>query len=250
MKTLLAAILSIAFFVSASPASASNPAPGVQILVKQGRTTVFTGFTDGAGKFYTGPLEPGIYLFEVRGPKVVGPTRYFLALAGARPAGETLTNADGDLAMQAAVRRPRSVTGQVRAMRTMRLPAPGAPADPMASQSSGAVSPMNPVTAGATAYRAPSSQNAAIIAPASVSSRTAVTPVTRTTSPTAIEPQRAGAANGSTASSSVPQPLMLGGKRYVWVPSSSGSSVGRWVLDQRQPTSRTGRAARQTPSGR
>lgn len=237
VKILLSAILSVVFLVSASPSYASNPAPGVQILVKQGRTTVFAGTTDGTGKFYTAPLEPGIYLFEVRGPKAVGPTRYFLALAGARPAGETLTNADGDLAMPAEVTRPRGVTGQVRARRTLRLPPVGAPGEGTASQSSGVVSPIDPVIAGSTAYRAPSSQRAAIIAPAPASNRA-------TLAPAATAPQRLDAGNISMASSPVPRPLMIGGKRYIWVPTTSGSNLGRWVLDRRQP------AAQQRSSGR
>jgi hypothetical protein len=84
VKTAVSAIIS-ASLALASAAFAANPAPSVQILAKSGKTTVFQAITDGEGKFYTPPLEPGIYLFEVRGPKIIGTTRYFLSLAGARP---------------------------------------------------------------------------------------------------------------------------------------------------------------------
>jgi hypothetical protein len=220
VKTALSAIVS-AFVLVASAAFAASPAPNVQILAKSGKVTIFQAITDGEGKFSTPPLEPGIYLFEVRGPKIIGATRYFLSLAGARPAGETLTDAAGNLAMQAEVRRPTSVRGQVRATRVLRLPPP----DAMASQASGDVSSLNPVTAGSTGYRSPSSQSATFNSAPTAARATAVTQA-----PVGSAPSRDLSA---TRSPSPQQPMIIGGKRFIWSPAT-GTKPGRWVLDPNQ----------------
>ena len=232
VKTLPA--IASAFLLLASAAFAASPAPNVQILAKSGKVTVYQAITDGEGKFATPPLEPGIYLFEVRGPKIIGATRYFLSLAGARPAGETLTDAAGNIAMQAEVRRPTSVRGQVRATRVLRLPPP----DAMASQANGDVSPLNPVTASSTAYRPPSSQSAAFTTTPTAARATPVTQMTRS----GTAPSR----DLSATRSPLPQqPMIIGGKRYIWAPAT-GTNPGRWVLDPNQR--RVREAAPTTPA--
>ena len=321
MKTLLGGIVAALLLLN-STAFASHPAPGVQVIVKNGGTTVFRGVTDGSGKFYTPPLAPGTYLFDVRGPKVLAPNRYFLALAGARPLGETMTNAAGDLAMQAEVRQGKSVRGQVRAFRVLRNPLPVDPALASASSASGTGFQNAPVPTGPSGYAAPSAQWAATNSSAAMSNAARVQPTPRplttsttaarvqstsrpvatstavarvqptprplTTSTTAARVQSnsrpvatspavarvqptprvatarsatrtaavppaarppvtrqmsttaAVPAKPSVASSAVPLPLIIGGKRYIWMPTTAGSTVGRWVLDKRQPSVGTG----------
>lgn len=240
VKTLQCGIVSAALLFGASSAFAGNPAPNVQILVKKGGLTAFKGLTDGEGKFNTAALEPGIYQFEVRGPKIVGPARYFLALAGARPVGETMTNADGDLAMQAEVKRLTSVRGQVRATRVLRLPAPTPPESVATSAPVAAVpgrgfaSGMSRATSGPTAYRAPGQ---AATAPRANLPGTSQVPAAapRTAIPNGRAAASASPAIISIGSSPIMKPRIIEGKRYLWVPTTSGSRLGRWVLDPRQP---------------
>ena len=127
MKNLVRCACLAAVLLAATRAFASSAAPGVQVVVKAGRATVFEAVTDATGRFVTAPLEPGLYSFEVRIPKnVVTPARYFLALSGAKPVGEAMMMPGVPLMMQAQVRRPVSVRGQVTARRVVIVPAAGA----------------------------------------------------------------------------------------------------------------------------
>jgi hypothetical protein len=231
----------------------------VQILVKKGSATAFQGITDGAGKFFTPPLEPGIYQFEVRAPRIVGATRYFLALAGARPLGGALTNAFGELAMQAEVRKPVSVRGQVRAFRVMRPPA-SADTETTNGSSTSVPSPWSasniPAPVMVNRSAAPFSGNATSARSAAPPNANAVAPAPRTAASSQSPLGSAPGTSVSVARSAVPEPRIIGGKRYVWVPVASGSGVGRWVLDPGYRASpaaaptKPSPAPRTSPSGR
>ena len=280
MKTVTRGIISAALFLLTSVVYAGHPAPGVQVIVKTGGAAVFTTITDGTGQFATGDLEPGQYLIEVRGPKVVPPVRYFLVLSGARPVGQTLTNAGGDLAMQAQVRRPTSIRGQVSASRIIVLP--GLNPAGSATISAGATTPVSPINARqpapiAALRQTPVTTVAGMQArsPSTVVTTPSTLPATRPTVAAPANPTRpnvAASANATrpavaapsnatrpvppTGSSvrSTPLPLqqaprvtrspsitgsrIIGGKRYIWVPSAPGSNLGHWVPETPQPASR------------
>lgn len=243
---------------------AGHPAPGVQVLVNLGGATVFKGITDTTGQFSTGALEPGVYAIEVRGPKVVPPVRYFLVLSGARPVGQTMTNAAGDLAMQAQVRRPTSLRGQVSANRIIVLPGgtppPGARPVGLPVAASLSSSP-RPVSQPAVASQKPSANVAT--APVRAAVPNAAAAVVRSTnqspvmpspranlpqpatvivpsarpasSPARSIPQTAPIVTGSVAATQATGYRIIGGKRYLWVPSAPGSNLGHWVLATPQP---------------
>lgn len=85
VKFLSARTLCAAILLTASVASASNVAPNIEVTVKQASRTLFKGITDASGRFFTTPLEPGVYTFELRRPKTALPAQYFLLLSGAKP---------------------------------------------------------------------------------------------------------------------------------------------------------------------
>ncbi|MDQ6626714.1 MAG: carboxypeptidase regulatory-like domain-containing protein [Verrucomicrobiota bacterium] len=237
---------------------AGHPAPGVQVTVNKGGTAVFRTVTDATGQFTTGDLEPGEYQIDVRGVKVVPPVRYFLVLSGARPLGQTLTNAGGDLAMQAQVRRLTSIRGQVSASRIIVLPGLNQPTN---ATSAGAATPaslnnVRPVAMTAAADQRPSAvgagtqgrspstattsnsatsvgRSAAAAAPSNTP-RSAVAVASSSAHPTAASPT-APAASASTAATPVTGSKIIGGKRYIWVPSAPGSKLGHWVPETPQP---------------
>ena len=256
MKTILGGLVGAVLLLLSPTAFASNPAPGVQVIVKNGSSTVFRGVTDGSGKFYTPPLAAGTYLFDVRGPKALAPNRYFLALSGARPLGEAMTNTAGDLAMQAEVRDGKSVRGQVRAFRVLRNPLPMDPAMASTSSASGVGFQNAPVPSGPSGYYAPSSQIATTrpvmtAPPASMqtaarpaaAAQTTARPVTTNQMPV----NTSAPAAPSAARPATPLPLMIGGKRFIWVATTPGSTAGRWVLDKRQPSASQPSASQATP---
>lgn len=247
-------MVSAAILFLTSVVYAGHPAPGVQIIVNQGGATVFQAITDATGHFSTTTLAPGEYQFEVRGPKVVPPVRYFLVLGGARPVGQPITNAAGDLGMQAQVRRAGSIRGQVSSSRIIVLP--GAPPLANATPSVAATSssprdlhqptltvaagqrPSAPLAGASTPSVAPSTTltravpvNRAGVAVANGSNpslpATAAGSSTRTSTSLQRPPQNAPVASAP----AVPPYKIIAGKRYVWVPSAPGSSVGHWILE-------------------
>ncbi|MFN2476242.1 MAG: hypothetical protein ABR526_07885 [Chthoniobacterales bacterium] len=247
MNTAMRGIISATFLLVTSVVYAGHPAAGVQVLVNRGGATVFKGITDTTGQFTTDTLEPGEYQVEVRGPKVVPPVRYFLILSGARPMGQTITNAAGDLGLEAQVRRPVSIRGQVSSSRIIVLNNP--------------VPPANPSPSSATRVRVPSAQPVATMAPtraptvastASASGPSGVRPIASSSTPPSswgsapASPNPAMTAmrsNPATQSSPLRTPAAatvsiigaqpsrtIDGKRYIWLPSAPGSKLGRWVL--------------------
>jgi hypothetical protein len=100
-----------------------NVAANLEVTVVSGDTTVYKGYTDGTGRFETTPLEPGIYIFQLRIPRtMITPCRYTLVLGGARPLGDALVGAGVALGMNAQVRRPGPVRGQVTGRRVILVP--------------------------------------------------------------------------------------------------------------------------------
>ncbi|MDQ6765011.1 MAG: carboxypeptidase-like regulatory domain-containing protein [Verrucomicrobiota bacterium] len=272
MKT----VASAALLLLTSVVYAGHPAPGVQVIVNRGGATVFKCITDATGQFTTGDLEPGEYRIEVRGVKVVPPVRYFLVLSGARPLGETFTDAGGDLAMRAQVRRPTTIRGQVSANRIIVLaglnPAANATSPGAATTTSGSLSNPRPAAPTAAAGQMPAVGAGAPVrfgAPpaASTSATSTSRSASRTTTPAnASNPSPAGGASARSAqgplqttsratTSAAPAPLtgsrIIGGKRYIWIPSPPGSNLGHWVPETSQPGARdaakpTGAAAQTT----
>ena len=182
-------------------------APGLEVIVRSGSSVVFEGVTDFEGRFATVPLPPGIYTFEVRVPKTI-PTlaRYSLALSGAKPVTEPLMRRDIAIMMDAQVRSPRPVRGQVTA-RNVTLLTPPATASPRA------------ITAGA------STPNRA----------TAPPPATVSSSAPALRPAPVRAPASTTPSSTGPSPYqqrVINGRLHVWEPLAPGSRLGRWVPEQ------------------
>ncbi len=205
VKTILRCVCLAAFVSAGATAFASSAAPGVEVVVKAGRASVFQGLTDASGRFVTAPLEPGIYTFEVRIPKnVVTPARYFLALSGAKPMGEALMKPGVPLLMQAQVRRLTSVRGQVTARRVIIVPATGTTTTSTTGANAGSATSTATTTAARTTTR-PVSQEAA--APAPTSEGVASRPVGY-------------------------QARMINGRRHYWVPIAPGSTLGRWMPDR------------------
>ncbi len=117
MNSFLRLISGAAILLAASVASAANPVPGLEVLTKKGNAVVFRGVTNTKGRFETGPLEPGVYTVEVRTMPNTPPSsaRFFLALAGAKPVGEATIRPGVAVAMEAMVRNPAGIRGQVTA---------------------------------------------------------------------------------------------------------------------------------------
>ncbi len=187
-----------------------------------GRITVFKGYTDERGRFETTPLEPGVYIFQLRIPQTIinTPARYTLVLSGARPLGDALVGHGVALALNAEVRRPGPVRGHVNGRRVRVAPAP-------------ALGAQGATTTAATG-------NLPVVA------RTGTTPLRRTSSatiatPTASTPMRAAVVSTpSAASPATPsliprpansQPRLVNGRRYVWVSNGPDSNLGSWVPD-------------------
>lgn len=201
-----------ALLVAASTAFGSSAAPNVQVTVKQGKTELFKGITDGSGRFTTLPLDPGIYRFELRALKTAPPAQYFLLLSGAKPVTTAMADKKAVLMMDAQVRRPRSVTGQVTARR-IRIIAPTPPTAP------DQLAPVGPASRQTAVARPPAPPARALAS--DVISRPAATP-------------RAAAAPATTTS---PPPVayqrrMINGRPHIWVPSAPGSTLGRWVPER------------------
>ena len=229
-------ILPVALVLAASAAFGSSVAPNVQVNVKQGRTKVFTGITDGSGRFTTVPVEPGVYTFELRALKTAPPAQYFLLLSGAKPVSAPIADKKAVLTMDAQVRTARSVTGQVTARRLRIL----APAD-TASATGAPAAVTAPPTPAATPTAFLSRAQAAAVGRTAAPARVAV-PV-RATAPAgapqqSTAPNQAAPAGATPASGPVPRPSgagqkMINGKPHVWVPIAPGSTVGRWVPARR-----------------
>lgn len=238
-------LLSAAFVLMACTAIASNGAPGLEVVAKIGRTVVFQGLTDGTGRFTTGPLEPGIYTFEVRVPKtIITPARYFLALSGAKPVSEPMMGPGLALSMNAQVRSARQVRGQVTGRRVIIVPA-----QPASASSASVANPTASSTAISAANRGSAVSAAAPgrgPAPASgaITSATAVVRPETTTSSTAAAPG-VPAPQGLTERPSSYQPRIINGRVHVWQAIAPGSTLGRWVPKTVQ---RTPAAMRATPA--
>ena len=180
-------------------------APNVEVSVKQGKTAVFKGITDGSGRFTTTLLEPGVYRFELRALKTAPPAQYFLLLSGAKPVSGAMFDKKTVLTMDAQVRAAKSVTGQVTARRMMI-------SKPQAATATAAGNTMAPAA-----------------------------PRVTTTQPTTSRLPNAPGQNaiaaqpsGPTTESFVRRPSgyharMINGQPHEWVPISSGSDLGRWM---------------------
>jgi hypothetical protein len=241
-----------AFLVSASAACASSAAPGMQVVVKAGRATVFDGITDGTGRFVTAPLEPGVYTFEVRIPKnvVPPPARYFLALSGAKPVGDPMMKKGVPLMMGAEVRRPTSVRGQVTARRVTIVPAATTTAAATPAVTAPATSAVRPTYPGATiglrsppaaVTTAPSRTSAtpAAARPAAARATAQPAPMMRraatTTQPVAAPTQ--STTGGLAVKPPTNEPRMINGRLHAWVPIAPGSTLGRWVPERAERSS-------------
>jgi len=212
--------------LSAGLAFAANPAPNVAVIVTNSQgTAVFEGITDGTGRFVTPPLAPDLYTIELRSLKTAAPARYFLALSGARPVGQAMGNLMA-LKMQAQVTSTKPVTGEVRALRVVLVPASPTPA---ANPLTPAVTSSAPVrtTTAATA----SSPSATVAAPVS---RPAAGPATSASFLSAARlpsstPARPAPMSPLIHRPAVTQPRTINGQRYVWQQASPTSTLGRWV---------------------
>ena len=129
MNSALRYIFAAAILLCAATAFGSTFGLGVEVTAKQGSRTVLKVITDPAGRFATGPLEPGVYTFEIRSHKMAPPAHYFLALAGAKPISLPMIKPGVDLSMDAQVRAAAGVRGQVTARR-LRIVAPTPPMPP------------------------------------------------------------------------------------------------------------------------
>ena len=126
--------LALLFTAASAGAADVTPAPAIryvdlaanlEVSVVKGGGTVFKGYTDERGRFETTPLEPGVYIFQLRIPKtMITPARYTLALSGARPLGDALVGGGVALALNAEVRRSGPVRGHVNGRRVIIVPAP------------------------------------------------------------------------------------------------------------------------------
>lgn len=202
-------ILCAVLLLGVSTARAASVAPNVQVNLKQGRTKLFTGVTDASGRFTTTPLQPGIYTFELRALKTAPPAQYFLLLSGAKPVSTAMADKKAVLMMDAQVRSPRSVTGQVTARR-LRIATPEG-------------------TAAAPASVAAPARTAVSVQPAT-SGRVAA----RAQTPTATRARQAAPAGAAPAIGLVPRPVgyqakMINGRPHIWMPIAPGSTLGRWV---------------------
>ena len=223
MTKLSRSIVCAVLLCGVSTAPAASVAPNVQVNVKQGRTKLFTGVTDGSGRFTTVPLEPGIYTFELRALKTAPPAQYFLLLSGAKPVSTAMADKKAVLMMDAQVRTPRSVTGQVTARR-LRIATPeGAAAAPagIAAPASAAAP-----TRTATATAAAPARTAVSVQPAT-SGRVA-------TQPQMAMPRQAAPSAAASATGLAPRPVgyrtkMINGRPHIWMPIAPGSTLGRWV---------------------
>ncbi len=198
--------------------------------------TVFRGVTDGNGRFETTPLEPGVYFIQLRIPKTIAvPTRYTLALSGARPLGDALTGPGVALGMNAEVRRLGPVRGFVNGRRVAVAPTPAAPMPAPALLSPGAYRPLSanraPVPASSPAVGA-----LTVARPMGTPARTAINP--GTTIVAASPPTLAASpARGTMALPTLlprpanSQPRLVNGRRYVWVASGRDSNLGYWASD-------------------
>ena len=228
---LLRFVLLAALCVGASTGFASSGAPNVQVNVMQGRTKIFTGLTDANGRFTTVPVEPGVYTFELRALKTAPPAQYFLLLSGAKPVSPPMADQKAVLTMNAQVRRPRSVTGQVTARR-LRIISPEAasasPANvaaPAAAQTARATAaapvrataPVQPATAGRVAAQPQMAMPTRAAGPSSSNAARQAAPFSLAPA-TGLAPRPVGY-----------QSKMINGRPHVWVPIAPGSTLGRWV---------------------
>ena len=221
--------------LGASTAVASSVAPNVQVNVKQGRTTVFTAITDARGRFTTMPIEPGIYTFELRALRTAPPAQYFLLLAGAKPVSAAMADQKAVLMMDAQVRRPRSVTGQVTARR-LRIVAPPS-ASPAPELGPAPARATTAVAAPATSTVAVPPARATTPARASTGARVAVPVRARSTAPTSQVSARPATASDVVTRSIPTQPTPTR-------PPVTRPPVARPVA----PTASTPAAARSVPA--
>ena len=221
MTKLSRSIVCAVLLCGVSTAPAASVAPNVQVNVKQGRTKLFTGVTDGSGRFTTVPLQPGVYTFELRALKTAPPAQYFLLLSGAKPVSTAMADKKAVLMMDAQVRTPRSVTGQVTARR-LRIATPeGAAAAP-----AGVAAPVSAATPAAAGTAAAPARTAVAVQPATAS-RVAAQPQMAT-------PRQAAPSAAASATGLAPRPVgyqtkMINGRPHIWMPIAPGSTLGRWV---------------------
>ncbi len=228
----------ILLLLTTHAAWAANFVRGQEVVALKGSSIVFRGFTDGQGRFATGPLEPGVYTVELRTPKGAPPTsaRYFLALAGAKPLGDAVIRPGVALAMQAQVRRGTGIKGQVSARGGMVYVQPPSPT-PAVSRNIGMVTPPVPLAQATPAPRIPLRRPSPTPAPSPVVRLAAAklpavpnAPAPRVNNPT---PPRLVPAN-SPAPLPTPAtypPRIINGQRYFWTPIAPGSKLGRWISE-------------------
>ncbi len=191
------------FILAASSAPAANSVPGIEVVTMQGASVVHRAITDGKGRFETGPLAPGVYRVEVRTMPNTPPTaaRFFLALAGAKPLGDATIRPGVALAMDAMVRNPNGIRGQVTARGgIVYVPKPvlnasGSPAPTLPKNAPPAGNSVVPSANGAPQQRL-SPESDFVRRPASA------------------------------------QPKIINGRRYVWVQTTAGSNIGRWMPER------------------
>ncbi len=188
--------------------------PGLEVVALKGSAVVFRGVTDAKGRFQTGPLEPGVYTIEVRTVPNTPPTsaRFFLALAGAKPLGDATFRPGVAVAMNASVRNPAGIRGQVSARGGLVY-----------------VPRVAPTVASAPAPVAPaiSAPKPAASRPPAISANNSLPPLVKR--PAGLEQK------------------VVNGQRYRWVPSRAGINMGRWMPESATPASKSAPAS-QTPA--
>lgn len=219
-------IFSVVFLLAVSTAWAAKSVPGIEVVVLNGSTIVFRGVTDGRGRFETGPLPPGIYTVEVRTMPNTPPTsaRFFLSLAGAKPLGEATMRPGVALAMNASVRNPAGMKGQVTARGgIVYIPARGT-----AQNNNPGSAPTSPTSVNPPRPRtAPTPPGARSMGPL-----VANTPVASSAKPGTAPAPSAGATGPNSPLVRRPagyQPKIINGRRHFWRPITSGSNLGRWL---------------------
>lgn len=202
-----------AFLLLSSAVFAANPVPRMEVVARQGSTILYRGFTNDRGRFSTGPLQPGIYTIDVLTVPNTPPTsaRYFLSLSGAKPVGEATLRPGIAVSMDASVRRPTSIKGQVTARGGVVY-----------------VRPREAVEASTPAAPTPPRLNPfAVPTPSPAAGLRGSAPNTAAR-PTPVPPRMAPQAKPLSAY----PPRVINGKTYYWVPVSPGSNMGRWLTEE------------------
>lgn len=231
LKLYLLRVCCAAILLTASVVSAANVVPGLDIVVAKGSAVVFHGVTDGKGRFETGPLDPGVYTIEVRTAPNTPPSsaRFFLSLGGAKPLGEATMRPGVALAMNATVRNPAGIRGQVSArggivyVRSSAL----ANAEPRSNPSPPPnTSPLRPTSQFTPAPPPPSNRPVAPNPSVASGGNQAAARALPASSPTAAV---VGPESPLVRRPPGYQPKIINGRRYFWTPIAAGSNLGRWL---------------------